>query len=174
MRYLLPLLLTLVAIASPANHADAAEINTAFAVIKYADNAQLKTFTKKVGGNSYGFSFGRKSSGTPEETARKKVNLLIGRVQEILDMRPSSLHFTIELHDSPQQVQAIYLKQYGRKVDFIAFYSPGTETVYFAANKMRRTVIAHEIAHAIIDRYFDKAPPVKIHELLAQFVEKQL
>lgn len=174
MRYLLTLLLILVAIGFPATRSEAAEINTAFAVIKYTEEAQLKTFNKKVGSSSYSFGFGSKSTGTPEAKARKQVNLLIGRVQEILDMRPEGLHFNIVVLDSPQQVQAIYLKQYGRKVDFIAFYSPGTETVYFAANKLRRTVFAHEIAHAIIDRYFNKAPPVKIHELLAQYVEKHL
>ncbi len=174
MRYLLPLLLFLIVTGSPVDRAAAAEINTAFAVIQYTDEAQLKTFNKKVGSSSYGFGFGRNNSGTPEATARKQVNRLIGRVQEILDMQPENLHFTIRILDSPHQIQAIYLKQYGRKVDYIAFYSPGNETVYFAAKKLRRTVFAHEIAHAIIDRYFDKAPPVKVHELLAQYVEKQL
>jgi len=154
--------------------ARAAEINTAFALIRYADDNLLKTFNKKVGSSKYGFRFGRGSSGSLEDSAHKQVDELIGRVQEILDMRPKGLHFTIEILPTPKEIQAVYLKQYGRKVDFIAFYSPRSETVYFAANRLQRTVIAHEIAHAVIDRYFDKAPPVKIHELLAQYVEKQL
>ncbi len=174
MRYSLSLLLCLTVIGSLVARADAAEINTAFAVIKYTDEAQLKTFNKKVGSSGFGFGFGRKNTGTPEATARKQVNQLIGRVQEILDMRPKKLRFTITILDTPQQVQAVYQQRYGRKVDFIAFYSPGDETVYFSLKKLRRTVFAHEIAHAVIDRYFEKAPPTKIHELLAQYVEKQL
>ncbi len=174
MRYLRPLLLTLVALGFLVAQVNATEIKTAFAVIKYADESLLKTFNKKVGRSSYGFSFGQKSSGTADQVARKQVDHLIGRVQEILDMRPEGLHFTIEILANPKQVQQVYKKEYGRSVNFIAFYSPRSETVYFAANNLRRTVIAHEIAHAVIDRYFDKAPPVKIHELLAQFVEKQL
>ena len=174
MRYLRPLLLTLVALGFLVVQVNATEIKTAFAVIKYADESLLKTFNNKVGRSSYGFGFSQKSSGTADNIARKQTDQLIGRVQEILDMRPEGLHFTIEILATPEQIQQVYLKEFGRKVDFIAFYSPRSETVYFAANKLQRTVVAHEIAHAVIDRYFDKAPPVKIHELLAQFVEKQL
>ncbi len=156
------------------NKVDAAEIKSAFAVIYYTDEKLLRTFNKKVGSSRYGFGFGRKSSGLPEETAEQQMNQLIGRVQEILDMRPAGLQFTIKILATPAQVQQAHFKEYKRKVDFIAFYSPRSETVYVAASKLERAVIAHEIAHAVIDRYFDKAPPVKIHELLAQYVEKQL
>ena len=174
MNYLLPLLLALTVLLNLNSPAVAAEIDTSFAVVKYTDEDQLKTFNKKVGGSSYGFVFGSDRTGTPGEKTRSEIDQLIGRVQEILDMRPEGLHFTIEIFNTPEEVQAVYLKEYGSKVDFIAFYSPRSETVYVATKKLRRTVIAHEIAHAIIDRYFDKAPPVKVHELLAQYVEKQL
>jgi hypothetical protein len=89
-------------------------------------------------------------------------------------MRPKGLHFRIEIFTTDAEVQAVFKKEYNRQVDFIAFYSPRSETIYVANNKLRRSVFAHEIAHAIIDRYFDKSPPVKVHELLAQYVEKQL
>jgi len=172
MRYLLRLLMLLLFISPLYGLACAAEVDTAFSVVKYPDEALLRTFNKKVG--SGGFGFGSDSSGTPVETTRKQVDQLIGRVQEILDMRPANLHITIEIFETPEQVQAVYLKEYGHKVDFIAFYSPHNETIYLSSKKLRRTVFAHEIAHAVIDRYFGKAPPVKIHELLAQFVEQQL
>lgn len=174
MRYLRPLLLTLVTLGFLVMQGNAAEIKTAFAVITYADESLLKTFNKKVGRRRYGFGFSQKNSSTAAKIARKQTDQLIGRVQEILDMRPNGLHFTIEILATPKQIQQVYFKEYGRTVDFIAFYSPRSETIYFAANKLQRTVIAHEIAHAVIDRYFDKAPPVKVHELLAQYVEKQL
>ncbi len=174
MRYQRPLLLLLVILGLMAGQASATELKSAFALIKYADVKLLKTFNKKVVSSRYGLGFGAKGSGTAEETAIKQADMLIGRVQEILDMRPKGLHFGIEILASTKEVQAVYLKEYRRKVDFIAYYSPRSETVYLAANRLQRAVIAHEIAHAVIDRYFDKAPPVKIHELLAQYVEKQL
>ncbi|MCF6178390.1 MAG: hypothetical protein L3J63_03240 [Geopsychrobacter sp.] len=173
MKYLLPLLL-LVVLGLSVQQSAAAEINTAFALIKCPDQKLLKTFNQKVRSRGYGFGFGHKKSGNPQETARRQVNQLIGRIQEILDMRPKNLHFTIQILSSPQEVQATFFKEYNRKVDYIAFYSPRSETVYLSTKKLRRTVLAHEMAHAVIDRYFGKAPPVKIHELLAQYVEKQL
>lgn len=159
------------AVASPLQ---AAEIATAFTRISYADEQLLNAFNQRVGTSTFGFGFAKKSVSNPQETAKNQVDQLVGRVQEILDMRPVGLKFAIELLASPGEVQSIYQQQYQRRVDFIAFYSPRNETVYFAVNKLQRNVFAHEIAHAIIDRYFDKAPPVKIHELLAQYVEKQL
>lgn len=152
----------------------AAEITTAFTQIRYADDQLLGVFNQKITSSSFGFGFGKKTGSNPRETAHQQVDQLVGRVQEILDMRPAGLKFTIVLLPGPADVQKIYRQQYQRNVDFIAFYSPRDETVYFAVNKLQRNVFAHEIAHAIIDRYFDKAPPVKIHELLAQYVEKQL
>lgn len=155
--------------------ASAAEVETTFAVVNYSEKSQLLAFNKKIGSSiGFGFGFGSDRSGTPDETTRKKVDHLIGRVQEILDMRPKGLHFKIKIFNKPKEVQAVYLKEYGHKVDFIAFYSPRSETIYVALSKLQRTVFAHEVAHAVIDRYFDKAPPVKVHELLAQYVEKQL
>jgi hypothetical protein len=152
----------------------AAEITTAFTRINYADEQLLNTFNQKISTSAFGFGFARKSASNSQETAQKQVDQLVGRVQEILDMRPPGLKFTIELLPAPDDVRNTYMQLYQRRVDFIAFYSPRNETVYFAVNKLQRNVFAHEVAHAIIDRYFDKAPPVKIHELLAQYVEKQL
>ena len=175
MKYLLTLLLVLPVIFSLHSFARAAEVDTTFAVVTYSGIDRLREFNKKVGASiGFGFGFGSDRAGTPEETTRKQVDHLIGRVQEILDMRPERLHFRIEILNSSKEVQAIYLKEYGQKVNFIAFYSPRRETIYVGLNKLQRTVFAHEIAHAVIDRYFDKAPPVKVHELLAQYVEKQL
>jgi len=173
MNFLSPLIfLTLwLAIAPPLQ---AAEIVTAFTRISYADEQMLNAFSQKIGTSAFGFGFGRKTAANPQEKVQNQVDQLVGRVQEILDMRPAELKFAIELLPAPADVQKIYLELYQRRVDFIAFYSPRNETVYFAINKLQRNIFAHEIAHAIIDRYFDKAPPVKIHELLAQYVEKQL
>ncbi len=173
LRYSLLLLLGLIATELLTTRIEAAEIMTAYAVIKYNSREQLKTFNNKVQirGNS-----GRdwNSKETPEATAGIQISHLIIRVQKILGMHPNGLHFTITILDSPEQVQAAYYKQYGNTVDFIAFYSPGQETLYFAANHLRHSVLAHEIAHAVVHRYFEKTPPAAIHELLAQYVEKRL
>ena len=95
-------------------------------------------------------------------------------VQEILEMYPAKLRFTITLLPSKKEVQEQYRQQYDRDVEFIAFYAPETDTVYVSVKDIDLHVFAHELAHVIIDHYFNRAPPVKIHEVLAQYVETQI
>jgi len=71
------------------------------------------------------------------------------------------------------EVQQAYEQIYARKTTYIAFFSPQTETVYFALNRLTTQVFAHELAHVVMNAYFLNAPPEKIHEVLAQYVEKQ-
>ncbi len=170
LRINLILLILAAVLVSPAS-ADAAELETRYATLSYGQPELLQAFNRKVKLGGIGFSFGRSVSTNLEGEVRKKVNQLNGRVQEILEMKPRQMKFNIVLLADRKQVQKIYQQQYDRKVKFIAFYSPRTKTVYFSVRDLKLRVFVHEIAHAVIDHYFDKAPPTKIHELLAQHVE---
>jgi len=154
--------------------AHSAELQTSYATLIYSDNVQLKAFNKKVRLGGLRFSFSKSSVVKLEAEVEQKINQICGRVQEILEMTPKDLNFRIQLLPDSREVQKIYQRQYQRKVDFIAFYSPRTKTVYFSVKDLRLRVFAHEIAHAVLDHYFENPPPVKIHEMLAQYVEKQL
>ncbi|MEA3545471.1 MAG: hypothetical protein U9R69_09675, partial [Thermodesulfobacteriota bacterium] len=109
-----------------------------------------------------------------QSEVRKKINQLNGRVQEILEMKPPNMKFNIVLLPNKKEVQKVYRKLYKRNVNFIAFYSPSDRTAYYSVKDLRLRVYAHEIAHAVINHYFDKDPPVKIHEMLAQYVETKI
>lgn len=177
MRYLPRLsLLLLVLSAQPGIVPEAftAELKTRHATLIYTGEEQLRRLDLQLRLGGRGFSFGNSSSATMDNRIKEKIDRICGRVQEILAMKPAALSFQIQLLPTRKEVQEIYQQQYQRRVDYIAFYSPRSETVYFSVKDLRLPVFAHEIAHAVIDRYFDKPPPVKIHELLAQYVEKQL
>jgi len=75
---------------------------------------------------------------------------------------------------SDEEVQAVYKKKYREDVDFIAFYSPRDKTIFVSVPDTNLGVLAHEIAHAVIDLYYGRATPLKIHEVLAQYVESHL
>jgi len=64
--------------------------------------------------------------------------------------------------------------RYGLTVDYVAFYAPRDKVVYVSVDDADLSVLAHELTHVILDHYFGIAPPVKIHEVLAQFVEEHL
>lgn len=153
--------------------AQAAEVKTAFATIHYKDKEELKDFNRRVG-CARAEKTCLSNTAFPEASTGLLISKIVKRIETILDIRPHELNFHIHLLPSTEAVQASYLKLYGKKVDYIAFYSPRKETIYVAASSLKRSVLVHEIAHAIVDQYFYKAPPVKIHELLAQYVENRL
>ena len=152
----------------------ATELHARYVTLEYTDTAQLKSFNKKLKPSSFSFSFSKSSSPDLAGEVRKKLNQLSGQVQEILEMKPNNLKFRVSLLANRAEVKKIYQEQFNRKVDFVAFYSPKTKTVYFSIKDLRLKVFVHEVAHAVIDHYFDKAPPTKIHEMLAQYVETKI
>ncbi|MEJ2201830.1 MAG: hypothetical protein P8X63_12580 [Desulfuromonadaceae bacterium] len=152
----------------------AQELLTRRCRIQFEGDEELRQFNKRVSLGTFSFRFGKQDRVTVEEEVKRKVNLTLARVQEILDMFPRELKFEIFLLPSEKEVQAIYLEQFAQEVSFIAFYSPKTNAAYFSVQDIDMGVFAHELAHVVINHYFDNAPPVKIHELLAQYVESQM
>ncbi len=53
-----------------------------------------------------------------------------------------------------------------------AFYKYGK--VHIHIDDLRRGVLAHEMAHHIINTYFLVRPPTKTTEILAQYVERMI
>ncbi|PLX84637.1 MAG: hypothetical protein C0617_07295 [Desulfuromonas sp.] len=157
-----------------ATNAFGLELKTRFATVEYERPEDLRTFNKKLRLGSFSFLFGKRNQLTVEEEVGSKVDKLNGRVQEILEMFPRRLRYKIVLVPSRGEVQQVYRRQYGTNVDFIAFYAPETDTVYVSVSDIKLTVLAHELAHVVINHYFENAPPVKIHEVLAQYVEAQM
>jgi len=111
---------------------------------------------------------------TMEDEVRAKVDILIDKVGSVLDMNPKNLKFTLRLFPDTQGVQDVYMKSYGRKVNYIAFYSLGRKTMYLAVSKVSLRVFAHELGHVVVDNYFKVRPPYKIHEVMAQYAEKHI
>lgn len=101
-----------------------------------------------------------------------KIDAIVERVETILDMRPRNFRIALFVLPDADSVRALYRKKFSREVDFVAFYSPAERAVYIAADEAKAVILAHEIAHAIIDQFFGVAAPAKIHELLAQYVEE--
>ncbi len=150
------------------------EIKSDKFIITYPNDDVLEEFldnTRFDGGFSL---FGGGSSLTLKEQAANRVTRIIGKVEDILEMHPEHMVVKIVLFSDEKQVQRVYRQQYDRVVDFIAFYSPLDEKIYISTNNVVLRVIAHEMAHCVIYHYFKKQPPVKLHELMAQFVEAHI
>jgi hypothetical protein len=150
------------------------ELNSRYATIIYTGDDQIRRFNKEISLGSLSYLLRSKTSVTAEDEVRNKMDVLIERVKAILEMYPKELKFNIALLSSDNEVQDIFRKIYGKRVDYIAFYSPRDKTIYVSVKDIELGVLAHEIAHVIIDFYYGMSTPTKIHEVLAQYVENHL
>ncbi len=105
------------------------------------------------------------------------MDLLVDRVSRLLDMYPSDLHFKIYVHKTQKEIGNSYthlstLGAYGRIP--VAFYSHRNKAVYVSLENISAGILAHEIAHAVINFYFPEPPPERMQEILAQYVDKHL
>ena len=152
----------------------AAELSSDNFRLTYASDNVLEDFHDNVVFGKSFFLFGGKSSLTLEEQVQNKISSIISKVKTILEMFPDEMFFNVVLFKSEKKVQAVYRKEYGIDVNYIAFYSPMSDSIYISTDNVTLRVFAHEMAHAVICHYFDKQPAVKIHELMAQFVEAHI
>jgi hypothetical protein len=159
---------------APATAAFSSELKTQYATVAYDKEEQLRKFNRGVSLGSLSYLIRNKRSITSDDEVRNKVDALVERVEAVLDMFPRDLKFRIVLLSTDTEVQRVYKNKYGGAVDYISFYSPRDKTMYISVDDIRIGVLAHEITHVILDFYFGVSPPVKIHEVLAQFVETHL
>jgi len=150
------------------------ELKTQYATIIYENENLLRQFNKEVSLGSLSYLIRNKTSITADDEVKNKLDAIVERIETILDMFPKELKFKIILLPSDTDVQKIYRNKYGRNVDYIAFYSPRDKTIFISVNDISLGVLAHELAHVIIDRYYGIPTPVNIHEILAQYVESHL
>lgn len=152
----------------------ALEIKSSYTTIVYEEEGQLRKFDRRVYLGSLSYLLQRRSSVTITDEIKNKVDVIIEKVESILGMYPKTLEFKIVLLSSDADVQRIYYDKYKIKSDYIAFYSPQNKTVFISVNAAELTVLAHEITHAVVDQFFGFSTPVKVHEVLAQYVETHI
>jgi len=129
-------------------------LTTRFCAIHCGESGTLSGFAWRITGQKP----------TPAEIpalTQKRVDELVERVEDLLDMYPSRLHFDI-----------ILVPRYTGGE--IAFYSHKTRSITVAVDRVTDGVLAHEIAHAVICHYFPVPPPERTQEILAQYVDRHL
>jgi len=109
-----------------------------------------------------------------EDEVVAKLDILVEKVEIILDMFPANLDIKLVLLSSKHDIAAVYRQRYQRKFDRIAYYSLSENTIYISVDDAKLPVVAHEIGHAVVDHYFQIRPPYDIHEMLAEFVEERI
>jgi hypothetical protein len=96
------------------------------------------------------------------------------RVRDILGMYPDKAEIKIKIYKNRRDMGAelSYFSQADK--DCKSFYVYRLNTIYASEQDMTDSVIAHEMAHAVVDNYFSTTPPVKMAEILATNVDVRL
>ncbi|OQX13534.1 MAG: hypothetical protein BWK76_16055 [Desulfobulbaceae bacterium A2] len=151
------------------------ELRTQYATVQYDSPALLQEFNDNLQlGRQLGHVLTMRKALTREDELRAKLDIVINKAQEVLDMRPQNLRFIIRLYPNEQGVRAEYKKNYNQEVNYLAYYSLSRKTMYLSVNRVSLRVFAHEVGHVIVDHFFPVRPPYKIHELMAQYVETHI
>jgi Zn-dependent peptidase ImmA (M78 family) len=105
---------------------------------------------------------------------KKKVDALYERVQEILDMRKRIKKVTINIFQNKKQLRAAYQEIYKKPCKLRCWYIYEYNAIYINANDLHEGMLAHEMAHSIIDHYLTVRPPRATAEILARYVDSHL
>ncbi len=126
---------------------------TEHATIHFEREEDLRDFFWRISGIDFRDMADRRGAGF--------VDRIVTRTQSILDMYPRD--FSVDIYLKPSY-------QSGN----IAFYSDTTRSITVYADRVTDGILAHEVAHAVMDAYFTLAPPRKVQEILSRYVDAHL
>jgi hypothetical protein len=160
-------------------------LETRYTVIRYQSVEDLEKFNRKIdySPGQLGFMqmFSRSSSKDLTGEITKKVDAVYERVQNILGMRKKIKKITINIYSSDKQFHAVHLKHkdtafrnFNTSTKLRAWYIHKNNTIYVNSSDLHAGMLAHEIAHAVIDHYLLVRPPRATAEILARYVDSHL
>lgn len=174
-------------IAAPISLAGAADVNgrpsskspsdwnsqeSDFFVIYYRPTADLKVLQRKL--NIKTLPSGQVSVYSeinPPKEICGRLDSLFNEVRGVLGMNPVIEKVKIKIFKDTDELNEAYLVLLGKKENFKAFYINRYNTIYTSEESMTDSVMAHEMAHAVVDHYFSAIPPEIVREMIASYVD---
>ena len=155
--------------------AGAVELQTRYATIHYDSEKQLHKLNRElVLSRNLAYLLRRRKIMTVNDEVAAKIDIILEQVQVALEMVPAKLTFDLLLFSTARDAQQELFNRYRKKVDFISFYSRRENVLYLSAKHSKLRVVAHELAHVVVEHYFDRSPPAKIHEVMAQYAASHI
>ena len=153
-------------------------LETKYTIIRYQSLKNLKEFNENVDYSPGEWLlkglFSRSDSNNMIDKLKKKVDALYERVQEILDMRKRIKKVTINIFQNKKQLRAAYQEIYKKPCKLRGWYIYEYNAIYINANDLHEGMLAHEMAHSIIDNYLTVRPPGAAADILARYVDSHL
>ena len=153
-------------------------IATKYTEIHYQTLDDLKIFDQDIdyfpGPSGYSWMSEPKDSDNPIDRIKKKVDAIYERVQEILDMRKKMEKVRINIYNNKAQLESVYYKIFKKNLSFKAWYIYEFNTIYLNIQDLHEGMLAHEIAHSVVDHFLSVRPPSATAEILARYVDSHL
>jgi hypothetical protein len=90
-------------------------------------------------------------------------------------MHAYSTKVIVKICNNAGELQALYRNMFAQELGLRqSFYVYDTNSIYISEDSLKREILGHEMAHAVISRYFVIPAPIKIQEVLAMYVEYNL
>ena len=118
--------------------------------------------------------FSKQGSGDLAGKVRHKVDAVFERAQEILDMRKLMDKVNINVYHDQKGLHAAYYEIFKKPCRLRAWYIYELNTIYLNVSDLHEGILAHEMAHSIIDHYLSVRPPAATAEILARYVDGHL
>tara|TARA_Y100000031_G_scaffold144743_1_gene176601 strand:- start:444 stop:941 length:498 start_codon:yes stop_codon:yes gene_type:complete len=149
-----------------------------FCTVFYEKDVDLQLISRRVNLRFSDFYSPRRFIEDPdlevEDILVGKFDAIFNRVEEVLDMYPSRIHVAIKIFKTKKALDATYEEIFGEANSARSFYIYKTNTIYTVESEIDEAILAHEMAHCVIDHYFVILPSRKIQEILAVYADVHL
>ena len=89
-------------------------------------------------------------------------------------MRKGFNKVIINLYTDKKELDTAYFELYRAPCQFRSWYTFKLNTIYVNVDDVHEEILAHEMAHSIIDHYLLVRPPAAAAEILAGYVHTHL
>ncbi|MBU1168090.1 MAG: hypothetical protein KKD44_00855 [Proteobacteria bacterium] len=150
------------------------EIHGQYASVSYETENMLEAFNNRLFMGRLRYLLRAKRALTMEDEVISKMDVISKKVEQVLEMFPPHLHYSVSLCENMDRVKDKFIALHRLEWKRPGFYSPINDTMYLSVKNANLQVVAHEVGHVVVEKYFKVRPPVKVHELLAQYAEKHI
>ena len=155
-------------------------LKTQYVNIFYTKPDHLEQLNKKIryspDGGSFSFFFSSPSDKKNwKENFILKINAMFEKVQRILDMRKAMRKVTIKVFADADALHREYFRLFKlANAAPRAWYIFKYNTIYINVKDINEGILAHEMAHAIIDNFMGLRLPRATAEILARYADSHL
>lgn len=148
-------------------------VETKYFTVLFYPRCSAAEFAKKINTeSSVRFETYTESKSDINSIIETDVDSLYLEVSDVLDMHLNSYHGKINVHPDNISVSETAFGNV-QIIDNLlpSIYVPSQNTIHVSLKDLSVGVLSHEMAHALISNYFVVAPPPKVQEILAGYVE---